>query len=188
MPKLIGFGHRSRVGKDTASKFLNTILRSQYKINSVHVSFAFKLKDVCHQLFGWAGHKPPIHYENFPEDRTKILPAIGKTPLELWIEVGNKLRDVYDNVWVDFCLQGQPLTADVVIISDVRFPNEISRIYELGGVCFKVTRDAAPILESKSDAALDDWTNWTGHIQNNGTQADLHRIVQELVLPYAKVS
>lgn len=182
--KIIGFGHHSRVGKDTSAKFLNTILRAQYKINAIHVSFAWKLKEVCFQLFGWAGHKPPIHYENFPEDRTRVLQAIGKTPLQLWIEVGNKLREVYDNVWVDFALQGQPLTADVIIISDVRFPNEINRIYELGGMCFKVTRSGVPLLDSPSDKALDNWTNWTGVLQNEGTQAELHKLVQEMVVPY----
>lgn len=50
---IIGFGHRKRVGKDTAAQYLKKRLHSKYPDASIlQVGFADKVKDVSHQLFG----------------------------------------------------------------------------------------------------------------------------------------
>jgi hypothetical protein len=178
MRPIIGFGHRSRVGKDTCSKFLNTELRMA-GIKTAHVSFAWKLKEVCYDLYAWAGLKKPIHYENFPADRQIKLPHLNMTPVEIWVAVGNKLREVYARTWIDAALRGQQ-NVDVVIVSDVRYQNEIDAIKELGGVNYKVIKPDAPILDTVADNALEGFTGWDGIIENVGTLNELYPKVKEL--------
>lgn len=176
MRLVIGFGHKSRVGKDTCTKFLVTLLRMG-KVNVQHISFAKKLKEVCHDLYGWAGLKDATHYENYPEDRYRILPAIGKSPLTIWVEVGNAIRGVYSETWVKAALLSA--TADVVVVSDVRFPNEVDVILEQpGGRVYKVVNDKAPMLDTESDKALDSFEGWTGVFENNGTMNDLYNKIE----------
>jgi len=174
MIPVVGFGHRSRVGKDTCAKFLNTELR-MLGISTVHVSFASKLKEVCFDLYGWAGLKRAIHYENCPADRQIVLPALNKTPVQIWVEVGNKLRDVYPLTWVQAALRGQT-NVKVVIVSDVRYQNEVDAIRDLGGKVYKVKNSRAVVLDTIADNALQEVPDdgWDGIIENEGTIADLH--------------
>lgn len=180
MIPVIGFGHRSRVGKDTCAGFLNTELR-MLGIKTVHVSFASKLKEVCYDLYSWAGLKRAVHYENCPADRQKLLPAIGKTPVTIWVEVGNKMRDVYPLTWVQAALRGQ-VNAQVVIVSDVRYQNELDAIREMGGLVYKITNSRAPFLDTVADNALQDLPDdkWDGVIANEGTLAELHSQIRLL--------
>lgn len=165
--KIVAFGHRRRVGKDTASKFLDTTLRIEARhLKIKRVSFAAKLKDICTQMFGWAGLQEAQYYEDHPEYREVILPEIGKSPRDIWIEVGNKMREVYQNVWLDYAMRG--IKADVIIISDLRFTNEATRVRQLGGMLIKVTRSNVPVSDDASDSALDNWTDWDRIINNSG--------------------
>lgn len=174
----IGFGHRSRVGKDTASKFLNTELRLA-GVKTVHVSFAWKLKEICYDLYGWAGLKQPIHYENFPADRQIKLPILGLTPVEIWVAVGNKLREVYPKTWIDLALRGNK-NAEFVIVSDVRYQNEVEAIKELGGRVYKIVRPDAAVLDTVADNALENFTGWDALIENNGTQESLYEKIKTM--------
>ena len=63
-------------------------------------SFAYKLKQVCHELYGWAGLREPEFYEtpDGEQYREVILPEIGKSPRQIWIDMGTKAvrRHVYE--------------------------------------------------------------------------------------------
>lgn len=169
---IIGFGHRSRVGKDTCAKFLNTELRLS-GIMSAQVSFAAKVKEVAHITYGWAGMQPGYFYDRSPEKRKEVLPELGMTPVQVWIEIGNKIREIHGDTWLEACLRGTSTTAQVIIVPDVRFPNEADRILELGGWVYKVNRAGMPVIlgvdgqPSQSDEALANYTNWTAVIDNN---------------------
>lgn len=182
MTKIIAFGHRKRVGKDTSAKLLDTILRVERpNIRVVKLSFASKLKDVCYQLFHWAGLKPGIFYEDERNAhlREETLPKIGKSPRQLWIEVGNKMREVYPPTWIDNALYGTP-EADILLITDLRFPNEAKKIKELGGKCIKLVRASAPVANDESDAALDGFPEWDQILENHGNMHELHVKIEAL--------
>lgn len=180
MTKIIGFGHRKRVGKDQSAKFLDTHLRCN-AIKSSKLSFASKLKDVCYTLYGWAGLQPGIFYEDEANAhlREVILPDIGMTPREIWIKVGNKLREVYADTWIDAALRTK-ISADILIVTDVRFPNEVAKIQSLGGHVFKIKRPGVPVSDDASDSALDDFTGWNGIIDNDGDLKVLHGKIKDL--------
>ena len=179
--KIIGFGHRSRVGKDTCTRLAKEILETHAKLVE-HKSFAGVLKDTCHRLYGWAGVQEPLFYERLPAYRSHVLPKIGKTVVELWIEVGNKLREVYPDTWVSPVFGIEDCQPDVLLISDVRYLNEIKAIRERGGVCIKVTRESAPRLDSPTDNALEGYKQWDAVIENEGTERDLVDKVKALLV------
>jgi len=181
MTKIIAFGHRKRVGKDTAAKFLDTHLRC-HGLRSVKLSFASKLKEVCYSMFHWAGLQPGIFYEDDKNAhlREVVLPLIGKTPRQIWIEVGNKMREVYADVWIDNALLGSG-SAQLVIITDLRFANEAKKVHSLGGKIFKITRPDVPVSDDASDCALDGFTGWDGVLENNGDLKAFHELVSARV-------
>jgi hypothetical protein len=110
--------------------------------------------------------------------------------------IGGAARDVFgDQFWIDQVLPyptyvtlGFPVqyneeannaalralypTADIVVITDVRYPNEASRITELGGEIWQINR---PGLESDghaSETPLDyEWVDKV--IDNDGSEAEL---------------
>ena len=174
MPKIIAFGHISRVGKDSSAKFLDTELRVGGK-KTKKLSFARKLKDVCYDLFKIYGLEPAVHYENYPEAREIVLPEVNMTAVEIWIKVGNALREVYAPIWIDNCLRSNP-DVDVIIITDLRFPNEATKIKELGGLCVRVDRPGFEPI-SESDSQLLDYDGWDHVLLNNGDLKDLHDLV-----------
>lgn len=179
---ILGFGHRKRVGKDTITDMINTQLRiAKPGLRVKKVSFAAKLKDVSYQLFGWAGVQRALFYEN-PANahlRETKLPAIDLTPREVWIKLGNAVRSVYAGVWVEHALKGTE--ADVILIPDVRFPNEVDAIRGLGGRVYKVTRSSVAVSTDESDCALADFDDWDAVLPNDGDMMDLYNHADKLV-------
>lgn len=178
--KIIGFGHRSNVGKDTSANFLDQALReldSNYRIK--RIGFANKLKDITYDLFKWAGIERPIHYENHREDRAKIIPALGCTIVDLWVDVGEHMRQIYSEIWVKNALDQQDI--DFLIISDVRHPNEVQAIRKAGGKLYRIINDRVPHREGKSiDDMLADFEDWDGDILNSGSLKKLLNLMKML--------
>lgn len=175
MSKIIAFGYKKRAGKDTSAKFLDSFLKCERPgLKVKKVSFANKLKDVSYQLFGWAGLQPGIFYETEAGARIKevVLPKIGMSPRDIWIRVGNKMREVHQDVWIDQALQG--VSADILIITDLRFRNEANKIKALSGMICKIIRDGLVQGTDPAEIDLDEWSEWDFIIRNDGTLADLH--------------
>lgn len=181
MTKIVAFGHRKRVGKDTAAKFLDTHLRC-HGMRSVKLSFASKLKEVSYLMYHWAGLQPGIFYEDDKNAhlREVVLEKIGKTPRQIWIEVGNKMREVYADTWIDNALLGSG-SAELVIITDLRFENEAKKIHSLGGKIFKIIRPGVPVSDDASDSALDGFTRWDAILHNDGDMKAFHELVKSQV-------
>ncbi len=170
--KIVGLAHKKGVGKNTLSKFIITYLRCESPgLNVKEVSFAAKLKDVAFQLYGWAGLQRAIYYEIHREQKEIVLPPIKKSPRQIWIEIGNKFREVYERTWVDFALRG--VKADVLIITDVRFPNEAKAIKDMGGQLIKINRPNMPQGGDPAEVDLDNWNDWDQIVDNNGTLQEL---------------
>jgi len=173
MTKIIGIGYKKGVGKNTLAKFMSTYIRCTWPdIKIKEISFAAKLKDVAYQLYSWAGLKRGVFYELKREEKEKVLPKIGLSPRDIWIGVGNKLREVYSATWIDYALKN--IKADVIIITDVRFENEAKAIQEARGILIKINRPDIPKGTDPAEISLDSWTDWHRIIYNNGTLQDLN--------------
>lgn len=184
---IIAFGHARRRGKDTCAKFMETFVQINHPKTLVRKhSFADSLKGVAHVLYGWAGLHPGIYYENHPEHKETILTAIGKSPRDIWIDLGNAIRN---GVWADTfcamvlekCKQVSIIGQRLDIITDLRYPNEFRMIKCAGGICIKVDRPGLPTPTDVADAALLDCDGWDYVIQNEGSLVDLNRKVSILM-------
>jgi len=180
--RIIAFGHRKRTGKDAAAKFLTTILKQNCpKLNIRKTSFAYKLKDICHQLYAWAGLREPVYYENHPEAREIKLPELNMSPREVWIKLGTPaIREaVFDSTWVEYCLRANE-DADILIITDLRFPNEFQAVQKANGDCIKIIRESIPDTDDVADIALANMPDhkWDQVVHNNGSLEDLYNLME----------
>lgn len=177
--KIIAMAYKKGVGKDTLGKFLMTNLRCKAPgVMVKHVAFAAKLKDVCHQLYGWAGLERGVYYETHRNKKEEVLPLIGKSPREIWIGVGNKMREFYSNTWLDYALKG--VTAEIIIITDCGFFNEAVAVREAGGVLCKINRDGLAQGTDGRETELDKWTDWDYVVNNDSSFEYLNSIAEKL--------
>lgn len=181
--QIAAFGYKKRAGKDTSAKLLDSFLRTERPgLKVKKVSFAAKLKDISWQLFGWAGLQPGIYYETDAGAAVKevVLPKIGKSPRQIWIEVGNKMREVYPDVWIDHALNG--VSADIIIISDLRFRNEYIKIKQKEGMVIKIIRNDVELGTDPAEVDLDSIPDfeWDIIILNNGTIQDLNTLIEKI--------
>ena len=159
----IGLGHYSRTGKDSFANFLVASLAScAPTLKVLKRSLAWKLKQITYDLYAWAGMMPPEHYDTpaGEKDRDVVLPALGMTPVGVWVAFGTKAvrNNVYDATWLDYLLKTDH-QADVVIVPDVRFPNEVTPIRERG-LAIKVVRPGYGPRKTVADRALSGYDGW----------------------------
>ncbi len=183
-PLFIGLGHRKRTGKDTFASMLAGELRINRGMRVAVKSFARPLKVQAAAIYGWAGLAGPEVYEAKATEylREVTLPAIGKTPREIWIEFGMKMREIYPDTWLDILLKDENnIDYDVIIIPDTRFFNECEGILFQNGLLYRVVNDRIEHSDDRADNALVGFEDvWTGDINNNGTLKDLADQAQNL--------
>ena len=182
MTLFIGLGHYKRTGKDS---FANFLIQELAAVNPdlfvIKRSFAWKLKQVCHELYGWAGLREPEFYETKQGEalREVVLPALGKSPRQIWVDFGTKaVRDqVYAGSWRDYIFKAdhsingrQP---DVLIVPDVRFPDETTEFEVRNGLLIKVVRPGYGPGKNRPDRELLGFSRWTNVIGDAGTMDSL---------------
>lgn len=178
--KIMAFGHRAQTGKDTLAGFLATNLRlTSRKLNVQVAGFADELKDACYKWYSWAGLKRKEHYESNPNEKSNVLEPLGKTVRQVWIDVGNHMREYDTDIWVRALLTRPQV--DVLLVKDLRYPNEFDMVKELGGYCVKVIRDNVPVLTDVSDMALETCETWDLTVDNNGSMDELNRKAKMLL-------
>lgn len=179
--KILAFGVRQGTGKSTATKIICGELRFQHKgINILQANFADKLKQLSYDLFGWAGLKPGFYYEENHLLKNEIIPKLNKTPRDIWIAVGNNMRAIYAPIWIE-CLLNTTIKSDLLIVGDLRFPNEANSILDVGGKIYRIDRDCLEKHQDGADNNLDDYEKWTGIIKNNGTLQEFHKSIVALI-------
>lgn len=138
--------------------------------------FAWKLKQVCFELYAWDGMREPEFYETPAGEpfRDIKLPTVGKTPVEIWIDMGTPAvrEKVYINTWIDYLLKSDH-GLDVLVIPDVRFQNEVDAIRQLGGTLVKVVRPGYGPRKSVADRALLGFDGWDYVIGASGEMKEL---------------
>lgn len=193
-------------GKDTVADYLVNFHEFRRE------SFANTLKDAVSSVFGWDRTLLEGRTKEAREWREEVdhwwasrldMPTL--TPrwvLQYW---GTEVcrRGFHDDIWIASLENKLRNSKDNVVISDCRFPNEISSIRSAGGKIFWVKRGALPdwyetaiaanggsnmaINELKSLKVHASETSWVGtefdaEIDNNGTIDELYKQVQRLVI------
>lgn len=175
--KTIGLGHYSRTGKDSfANALIEALAERDPKCRCRKIPFAWKLKQIAFDLYAWAGMREPGFYDIREGERHRdiVLPAIGKTPVQIWVDLGTPAirQRVYDRTWIDYLLKSD-LGLDVLVIPDVRFPNEVEAIRQAGGTLIKVVRPGFGPRKTVADRALVDFDGWDFVIGSSGQLREL---------------
>lgn len=181
IPQVIGISGRKRVGKDFAGGFCKAQL-----IDAEIKSFAHPLKQMCKVMFDFT------EYEMSDAGKDLIVERWGISPRQALIFVGTDLvRKHTKNLLPDmkYTFWAERMKRDIlkskykyVIITDVRFEDEIALIHELGGKVIKVTRDGVDKIaaEDHVDGLISDYV-----IENNGTidefRQQLYDLLNEIV-------
>lgn len=183
MRKLIGFTGYARSGKDTAAEFLVSERGFQ------RVAFADKLRESAYAVDPYvstAGIIDPTtgepayvgdSYDAYMR-LSSVIDAYGwevakqsddvrRTLLRLGTEGGREIHG--HNVWVNLAMKHMDELQGNVVLSDVRFPNEVAAIHEHGGFVIRVNRPGTePAQGHISDTGIDA-LDIDSEINNDGT-------------------
>ncbi len=177
---LIAIGHEAGVGKDTFARFIFDHMRHNTRgLQMKREGFADALYDCCTRIYGWAGFKDRHYYDQHREEKEKTLPLLGKSPRELLIGVGNKLREFDIECWSRPVIQG-PHKGTLKIITDCRKIHEFEELLKIGAYLIRITK---PEIQSTLDSDVDLLPfadKWHIVIKNNGSRNDLHATAVEL--------
>lgn len=185
MISYIAFGHEKYVGKDTAAKFAATILRLELGYKDVrYAGFSDKLKDHCYELFSWADLKPGDFYEEPGNQYLKdvILPKINMTPRQIWIGHGQGARQGYSKVWIDYLLHSNKTA--ILLIKDLRFPEEAEAIKSNNGLVIKIIRPSIAHTSDAADDPLLNYKGWNDELLNDGTIEQFMNKIRNLLKHY----
>jgi len=182
---ILAFGHQSRVGKDTCA---SAVVEALGPNSAVRRSFAAPLKDVAHRLFARYGLLPGDFYERPGNEhfRGQKLHGIDKTPVDLWIEVGQAMRAIHPDVWLDAGLEPD-VCGRLIVVSDIRFRNEVEAVRRLGGWCVRVVRPDAPPPKGSDNMIGADFV-WDAEIVNDGTIEELRAKAVALAKDYLRAN
>lgn len=184
---ILGIGHEAYVGKDTFCMLLIDYLRLKLRgLKIERQGFADKLYDTCYLLYKWAGFQHREYYIQNPAAKEVILPKLGRTPRDLLIAVGNKMREVDPEVWFRPVLL-EDTKGWLKIVTDVRKTNEFDELRKQNQLLVRITR---PGFESNRESDVDLLPyagKWDLTINNNGNldsfQKQAQIFAEEFVIP-----
>jgi len=192
---IIGFVGFIGSGKDTAADYLVNF--HEFRRDS----FANTLKDAVAAVFGWdrtllEGRTAEARawreqVDPWWAERLNMPNLTPRWILQYW---GTEVcrHGFHDDIWIASVENKMRKTTDNIVISDVRFPNEIQAIHNAGGIVVRVQRGVNPhwydiaIQANKGSAAALDWlkeqgihaseTAWVGgnidHVVSNDSTID----------------
>lgn len=197
-------------GKDTAANYL--ITHHKFKKES----FANTLKDAVAAVFGWDRELLEGQSKHSREWREQVdewwSDRLGReiTPRLVLQQWGTEVcrKAFHDDIWIASVENKLRKTKDDIVISDLRFPNELRAIKNSGGITIRITRgqnpewyDAAAAynrgpngneLWAVSKAKLDKFgvhaseyssvgLKYDHYVDNNGTIDELHKKLESII-------
>jgi hypothetical protein len=186
-------------GKDTVADYLVNL--HEYR----RESFAGNLKDSMSAIFGWDREMLEGRTKSSREWREQVDPWWSErlgiphlTPRWILQYVGTDVirGKFHDDMWLASLENKLRKTTDDIVISDVRFKNEVKMLKNLGAICIEVTRGDKPNWYndalSGNTSQLEllkvhrseyDWigTNFDYTLDNNGTLDDVYAQVETVL-------
>lgn len=174
---LVGILGKKRAGKDTISDYL------EKKYNFNKIAFATPLKEVCKILFDFSDE------QLYGDLKEVVDPNWGMSPRHMMQYLGTDIlrKQIKDDMWINIVrnkyLKYTKENKDYrMVISDVRFPNEIKAVHDLSGIVIKVTR---PSINNKdqheSETLIDTINDYDFEVINDGTMEDLYNKIDKII-------
>lgn len=163
---LIALSGRKRSGKDTVCEILKTLAAPR---RVARVAFADALKEEVAALLGVTLEEIETHKARY----RGILQWWGTE----WRRHDN------DRYWLDKARQKIEAlrgSADIVVVTDARFPNEGDLIRSMGGRVVRIERGSQSLDPHPSETAMDGY-DFDEFIPNRGTLEELRQQVAGLI-------
>lgn len=135
------------------------------------IDFADSLRKTTAEAFG-------IPLAVFQDDarKEKPLPEYGypnETPRSLLIAVGTDLfRSRWPDIWVD-SWENKARRLPLVVVTDLRFPNELGRVRAMGATVIRITRPGVPIVRTEITESFFEDFDVDFDLVNDGTPEEL---------------
>lgn len=163
---IIGVSGKKRSGKDTVYE----LIKGNTGILAVRAAFGDQIKE---EVAGVTG----VNLDHIEEHKERFRPM-----LQWW---GADFRRHYkgESYWLDKMLLKMKAIADreVLVITDVRYPNEAELVKKAGGIMIRVERETGLEDSHSSENLLDNFEGFDYRLTNNGTLFDLKEKVERIV-------
>lgn len=165
---IIGITGRKGSGKDTAAFVFEAAGYEKLK-------FAGALKEMIAALLEYQGVDEDLIFRMLEGDLKEVPTHYlgGRTPRHamqtLGTEWGRKL--MHEDLWVDVTMNAAD-GHEGVVISDVRFPNEVAAIKDRGGVIYRVERPGVDRSDEHPSEALIDTLEVDETLLNTAASAE----------------
>lgn len=185
---IIGVSGKARSGKNIFAEFLAEQLFKRFGQSYVLMAYAHELKCMVQrefdlsweQLWGDDKEKEDKRYRKWTEKDEEVY----WTGREIMQAYGEFYRSIDWNFWVKKLFDViEEKEYNNVIVTDVRYPNEVDPILEKGGHHIRVTREVESKIHGKrhsSETSLDGGHKIDFSISNNGTLEDLQNTATEI--------
>ena len=199
---IIGMVGRARSGKDTFAQLLKEAFKDLTGDEYIFMAYAGILKEQVGESFGLTKEQLYGDQKELPDGRylRPTLPYCagssgepngdGKLPNPHWTAreimqaYGEFHRSIDVNYWVKKVVDKiEKECYSNVIITDIRYPNELSAINTFSGVSINIVREDAPEIHGSkhsSETSMDSVTDYDFVVNNNGTIEDLKEVAYSL--------
>ena len=178
---VVGIAGRKRHGKDTLADFAIKFL-SERGFTAMKRHLADSLKEEVIRIV--ANHTG----DSFAELMQRATTAEGKEEFRLgWQWWGTDIWRRRDPArWIKLLREhleaDRDAEEDVVFVPDVRFPNEVELVKEMGGYIIRVQRPGLDDGDGHaSEHALDDYQEWNAEILNDSDLPALEEQTRQLM-------
>lgn len=205
MRKFIGFAGKKQVGKDTSAQIVSKYISTVHNNFPFIMHFADDLKNKVEELYGISRSAPKeglthlnwdsLSWEirlnnskNFVKgpidniDKVVMYPVPRTGPMtvrEVYQVYGEMCRGLDRNIWINSLFRRAP-NYGIILIADVRMPEEVKRIKESGGAIIKIERETGLVDNDISEISLSDY-NGDFKIENNSTITELETQLNTIV-------
>jgi len=143
--KIIGLSGKMQSGKTTVAEYLE-----DKGIGVIH-GFSNGIKDAVVSLFR-------CNFMPYCLDRQSVKESVhkcGKTHREILQAVGLEMRNLWPDIWAEHWKHYMLTSREPIIVPDVRFPNEVKAIQDMGGIVIRLTRNPVD-SDNETETALDE--------------------------------
>ena len=163
---IIGVSGKKRSGKDT----VYSLIKKSTGNFALRAAFGDQIKEEVADVTG-------VDVDHIEEHKERFRPM-----LQWW---GADFRRHYngESYWLDKMLAKMETIVgrEVLVITDVRYPNEAELVKRAGGIMLRVERETGLNDAHSSENLLDDFEGFDYRLTNNGTIRELKKKVERIV-------
>lgn len=190
----VGIAGYKRSGKDTVAKILIEELEN-VNVHAIRRALADALKEECASMMSREINRAaelyadkydfevPSKEEFFTRMNSDEYKETYRLLMQFWGTEWAR-QHIRDDYWLraveDYI---ESMDANVAIIPDVRFPNEVTFCHEHGGIVVNVVRPGATTSGHSSENALDGCNEFNAMLDNSSDIDYLRQQIKENVVP-----